>query len=228
MPDAIGVDCYHFQRLPSDPSASPGGHRWIVGATYRVGTGRNRFSDVVHDYRPGRRLSNGEVKGAVAGATEVLRALDQFETRRRGRLRYGYEELLQVLRQTTAALQTQCTVLRELIFEEVRTQEFPSRPSRERCLWLAPSWQAVQFWQRWGPCRKQWFKVRLLAGRFHLADAALLTTEDQTIAEVRDQARAYWTGDIAPDHVRAELLFEGDLQVLAALDPGDLVNGPPS
>jgi hypothetical protein len=38
--------------------------------------------------------------------------------------------------------------LRELIWEDVRRREFPHVPSRQRCMWLIPSLEGVEYWRK--------------------------------------------------------------------------------
>lgn len=102
----------------------------------------------------------------------------------------------------------------ELLWEQVRKEEFPDLPSRQRCIFLNEDRSRVPYWiERLDcPTRCQVLRVRA-AGRLHRADERLLIGDGYTLSEAWDRARAYWRGRLQ-DGLGNEILLEGRITVL--------------
>ena len=102
----------------------------------------------------------------------------------------------------------------ELLWEQVRKEEFPDLPSRQRCIFLNEDRSRVPYWIERLDCPSRCQVLRIHAtGRFHRADERLLIGDGYTLAQAWDRARAYWRGQVQ-DGLGNEILFEGKITVL--------------
>jgi hypothetical protein len=110
--------------------------------------------------------------------------------------------------------------IRELIWEQVRTREFPHLPSRQRCIWLIPTLGGVKFWlERMGmPTDYQILRVRV-QGRIHKASELFLLGDSEPLEETIRKARRYWLGVVDNPNTE-EIIFEGRVRVLEIVPPG--------
>ena len=221
MPELVGIDCYHFQRSSDHPASSITGLAWRVGETYQIGQSFNRYFDFFYRRVQLHRAPRQQAARPVAHAARVLDTVEQDTSGQHRWPGHGDEDVVATLRGTTTALQAQCNLVRELVFEDIRARFYPACPSRHRCVWLAPSVPAMHYWDRRGPRQKTWFRARLLDGQVHLADASLVRAEYQSVAELEALAHRYWAGVTDPRTACSELLFIGKLKVL------DLLRGAP-
>ncbi|MFQ5998433.1 MAG: DUF2441 domain-containing protein [Candidatus Bathyarchaeia archaeon] len=108
--------------------------------------------------------------------------------------------------------------LRELIWEDVRSREFPHLPSRQRCIWLIPSIDGVRYWiGRMGiESNFQVLQLRV-QGRIHTASESHLLGDSESLETAIQMARQYWLG-IVEDPKTQEMIFEGRIRVTSVLD----------
>lgn len=112
----------------------------------------------------------------------------------------------------------QAEAKKELLFELVRRDDFPDRPSRSRCVWfLEDSDEAQAFWTSQGMLmqgRRVVVDVEAIEGRLHRASAKWLNVPLRASMQHHiEAARAYWRGEDASGP-STEILFEGDWRVL--------------
>ncbi|MFG0772892.1 DUF2441 domain-containing protein [Vibrio plantisponsor] len=110
--------------------------------------------------------------------------------------------------------------VRELIWEDIRKNEFPHLPSRQRCLWLINDKQGVKYWlDRFGLDINdfQITKVKV-DGKLHISSDEHLLIDSEPMDTTILKARAYWNGQIS-NPTSVEVLFEGKLQVIEIIDP---------
>lgn len=109
------------------------------------------------------------------------------------------------------------TYLREVIWENVRSDEFPELPSRQRCLWLIPTLEGVKYWlERMKPSAYQVLRVQV-TGRIHRANEVYLLGDSEPMSETIENARLYWSGSF-PEGGQEEILFEGRVKVIEIVD----------
>lgn len=108
------------------------------------------------------------------------------------------------------------TLLRELIFEEVRNLNFPSLPSRKKCIYLfnyedVPFTNLVQTLKRMNLIQGKLFEVHVDPNKacLHTADAVWLDGIFLKYEEMRERAQDYWLGKLTSDP-KVEVLLEGE------------------
>lgn len=109
--------------------------------------------------------------------------------------------------------------VRELTWEEIRRNEFPDLPSRQRCLWLIPSKDKIPFWMNklLGGNSTEFQILRVSAqGKIHSASEALLMSDSQSHTKTIKDAQKYWLGHI-DDPETEEVIFEGKITVQEVL-----------
>ena len=103
---------------------------------------------------------------------------------------------------------------RELIWEEVRSKNFPSLPSRLRCIWLAVSLDDAKIWAARMKLEKNFQILKVNAdGNFHIADESFLVGDSEAYSKSVENAQRYWKGELNEGGLR-EVLFEGNLKVI--------------
>lgn len=118
------------------------------------------------------------------------------------------------LESTRRALGHTSKVIRELIFEEVRKEFFPSHPSRQKGLWVIklddPG--SLNYWKETLKGDKI-FKVQL-TGKIHTANQQYLIPTTENLNKIRQNAFHYWTGTSGARAEEQETLFEGFATVI--------------
>jgi hypothetical protein len=104
-------------------------------------------------------------------------------------------------------------VLKEYVFEELRSSEFPMRPSCRRCMFLFdasldPDTYAANIALR----KHHLFEVELLGGAVHRAALADLACNLSLVHEIAVCARRYWQ-HVPEPAIGTEILFEGECRM---------------
>lgn len=106
----------------------------------------------------------------------------------------------------------------ELIWEDVRSNEFPHLPSRQRCIWLIQDLENLGHWVSRLECSfpgTQILKVKV-DGNLHVGDETLLLGDSHPLVETYECARRYWRGEMSQS-AKPEILFEGEVKVTEIL-----------
>jgi uncharacterized protein DUF2441 len=116
---------------------------------------------------------------------------------------------------STNRLKFELQVRKERIFEEVRAQDFPDRPSRQRCLFAFPeNLDPASYLPAMGFQMAGRTLVRITAAedaKVHFANLSLLNAQLASDAQIAESARAYWSGkDTSVDKMTTEVLVEGN------------------
>jgi hypothetical protein len=200
---------YHVQR---DSVAS-----FKVGKTYPFGIQQNFFA---------RDLFAVDVLVPVAG-TEGLPIgyllRDYFDPTSLNHYRQIKSKTLTadekgLLKSALFVLDHQAKLLRELIFEQVRQESFPNKPSRLKGIWLIPHQQELlERWCATAPHgRFRAFEVEA-TGKFHHGAGKYLNPECFSAVELRENAQRYWSEAVNVLSEHAEILCEGEVKVLREL-----------
>lgn len=106
-------------------------------------------------------------------------------------------------------------VIRELIFEEVRKEFFPSHPSRQRCLWVinAENDNSLNYWINTLGTADKILRVKL-TGKIHVANQEFLNLTTENLNKIRQNSFHYWTGTSGVRLEEEEILFEGFAEVI--------------
>lgn len=109
--------------------------------------------------------------------------------------------------------------VRELLFEEVRSEFFPSFPSRTRCLWVIPdSVETIQYWLnelKVEGLEQKLVKLNLTGKLFKANQQHLEIKRYFSFDDMRQKAFKYWSGSSGISEVEIEYLFEGFATVLS-------------
>jgi hypothetical protein len=110
-------------------------------------------------------------------------------------------------------------IIRELVFEEVRKEFFPSHPSRQRCLWVirADEENSLNYWKEELGHYDRILKVNL-TGKIHRANQEFLHLTTDNLNVIRQRAFHYWTGTTGRSPEEEEILFEGFAEVLEIIE----------
>jgi Protein of unknown function (DUF2441) len=103
-------------------------------------------------------------------------------------------------------------LVRELVWENIRLQEFPDEPSRQRCLWVT---QTEDQARAWGGADQRIVRGRA-TGRVLQVDVQHLPRPQRDavvpLSDWQERARRYWRGD-RTEHFQPEFLFVGTFRV---------------
>ncbi|EOJ5472839.1 DUF2441 domain-containing protein, partial [Escherichia coli] len=107
-----------------------------------------------------------------------------------------------------------CKYTRELIWEAVRVEYYPKKPSRQKCLWVSQGEESLYYWiSQLGLGDNQTvFRVEL-DGVIHEASDEHLMNDDIPYDIALEKAHKYWSGEIV-DPLKKEILFEGNMRIL--------------
>lgn len=113
--------------------------------------------------------------------------------------------------------------IREILFEEVRQESYPDRPSRQKCLWLIPDSsklnEALNFWIKEIISNNETTSFEILklscTGTVFLADASFLPKYFGYFTKYKEEAHKYWSGEqLSMDSIFLEALFIGKIKVM--------------
>ncbi len=127
----------------------------------------------------------------------------------------------QTLQEVLPMIRTQLTLIREMMFEEVRKEHFPNKLSRYKALHVIPAdKEALSFWlpQLKTPSAKI-YKLEL-TGRLHRGHYELLNANSVPAEFIKLNAYQYWLGTNGQESVNDECVFEGMLKILEVVDAG--------
>lgn len=188
-----------------------------VGRSYTFGPEQNYFA---------RDLMGVEVMVPVAGTSglpvdQLLR--DYLDPTGMGHYRQIRSKAVTpdergLLKSALSVLNHQAMVLREFVFEQVRQEAFPAKPSRLKGIWLIPHEEdLLAQWCATAPHGQfRAFEVEA-EGRFHHGASRWLQPECLSVPTLRDHARRYWGEPANPLSEPAEILLEGEVKVLREL-----------
>ena len=110
-------------------------------------------------------------------------------------------------------------LLKELVFENVRQEKFPSLPSRKRCIYLLELENHTAAIQRFGFSTERPTAVRVEvenAGDLFHADASLLNCNLLKYKQLTEQAERYWSGERSSKPL-LEYLYVGEFTIVGRL-----------
>ena len=116
-------------------------------------------------------------------------------------------------------MRTQMTLIRELIFEEIRKEHFSEKLSRYKGLHVIPAAkESLSFWlaQLKTPNAKI-YKLEL-TGKLHRAAYKLLNVSSVPPEYIKYNAYQYWLGNENNEDSNDECLFEGLAKVVEIID----------
>ncbi len=123
------------------------------------------------------------------------------------------------LGETIPMMRTQLTLIRELIFEEVRIHNFPEKFSRYKGVQvIPPAKESLSFWlPKLKTPHAKIYRVEL-TGKTHRGDLELLGTNSIPTESVRMNAFQYWLGTEGSEAASDETIFQGLAKVVEIID----------
>lgn len=111
-----------------------------------------------------------------------------------------------------AKIKEYATLIRELVYEEVRSNHFPNLPSRRHCIWLCDE-GTMNLWRNTleGDCSV--YKVKV-TGNIHSCYAGALDDDNINYQILFEKACAYWRGECIGNPLEKEYLLEGEVEIL--------------
>jgi len=168
--------------------------------------------------------SNGEqipLNAIVEGMVQFLQTQQKAPFMPEG---YHYNSS-QTLQELLPMMRTQLTLIREMIFEEVRKERFPQKLSRYKGLHIIPAdKESLSFWlpQLKTPNAKI-YKLEL-TGRMHRGKYDLLGINTIPTEYIKLNAYQYWLGINGQESINDECLFEGMVKVLEVVEAGSVAS----
>lgn len=105
-------------------------------------------------------------------------------------------------------------LVRELVFENHRRENYEALPSRTRCLWLSETEDEARYWvERLEDRIKPQILRVSVDGILHKAYEGHLQEDSQSMEQLLMSAEEYWSGETSGTS-RSETLFEGKMTVL--------------
>jgi hypothetical protein len=207
---------YHIQRNPS----------WVIGETYSYGQEYNNFTN--HLYKNGTNCKcynpcNGDSidVNPLFLAKEVLR-VSKGELKHNDLQNYFHYDPLQTLDIMQQTLNEYMKFTRETIFEKVRLDSFPDKPSRLNCIWLIEDdISTINYW--WKTLQKKGqklFQVKA-TGNIHVADQQYLDLSAEPLNDLIERAKKYWQSEQIQNPTFNECVFIGSLEVVAERNIND-------
>ena len=177
---------YHVHRQQNNPHSS----RWNVGSTISFGDEENLFNTLFNSFFV-------ELQTTPIIATSSLSVQNVSEHLKNTILRYSM-------------------YVREEIFEEVRKNKFPNRPSRKTGIWVCEENQVNGWLHAIGnefQNNDRVFKV-LLSGEIHKADEKWVRMDGSLhpFCKIREKAHKYWQDDHS-QYENPEFLFQGEVYI---------------
>lgn len=190
---------YHIHKL-----GTPYDSLWTPGSTFVVEQDkRNLFLRHYDSMTIGVHSSDSRtipISAAIRGFKEMPEDL-------------WHQNCRVLLDQAAKAVKELGTYIREIIFEEIRSAEFPDHPSRMSCVWLCDAAGIPYWWEHTHSGSKVIFEVHA-TGICHRANQDFLVSDSISHDELRNKARRYWRGENVRGQPEEELLFCGEVRVL--------------
>jgi len=178
-------------------------HQWQIGLSIDTGPWKaNRFYS---HYESDFGVTPGDDRVPCAERLEAFRHLPEEEKH------LHCERYIQL---AYDVIKDQAIFIREVLFEQVRAQEFPEHPSRTRCMWLCTHAGVESWWRTIGGDDKEIYGVRA-TGNIHRGDERHLRVADTFSHKIiREHALRYWSGSGEESADLEDIIFEGCVRVL--------------
>ncbi|MFH6987596.1 DUF2441 domain-containing protein [Flavobacterium collinsii] len=222
--EIINQKYYHIQRNPT----------WIAGDEYEFEENMNPFSEYIYKNGTnceGRNINTGKgiFLNPINIADEILKVNkdgQEKDTLIKDYMDYDPYNVIKILKQTVIEFMK---FSREEIFEAIRKEKFPEKPSRKNCIWLIEdNIDAVNYW--WDKLNKnsqKLFEVEI-TGNIHIADQGYLALSSDPLNIIKEKAEEYWKSNKPETSTMNECVFTGKLKVISEKDIADFRKTPAS
>jgi hypothetical protein len=190
---------------------------WSIGDEISFGTEDNNYWKSMS-----KNSETFELEGQSHEAFKVLNAaLEHYKRINHApRVMKSYHfSPLSSLEESLQCLRNSINTIRELIFESVRQEHFPTLPSRQRSIWLIPdNKESIEFWN--GILNKDnskfIYELEVKDGSIHRASHKWLNGGTFSLDHWTMKAENYWK-EVDAGGIDDEVLFEGLLEVKSIL-----------
>lgn len=113
-------------------------------------------------------------------------------------------------------------IIRELVFEKVRKEQFSDLPSRQKCLYVMPEdYETINYWWNRLPAEEKGdrvlFKLKL-TGKIFKANQQFVCTTYESVSRIKELSVLYWSGTPGVRDIEDEYLFVGNVVVEEIID----------
>jgi len=105
-------------------------------------------------------------------------------------------------------------LVREMVYEQIRSEYYPELPSRLHCVWLCRENQ-LELWKNNLSNESKIFKVKV-TGNCYKGKNQFISLPSDSYNTITEKAHQYWKPDIQED-IDDEYLFNGKLEILEQL-----------
>ena len=181
---------------------------WHVGSSFEIGKGENCFLEYYEDARIGLRFAEG---------TETIPILKAYYFLDKLKKEITVQAKEVWMQQAHKAIREMGKYIREVIFEEIRKEDFSDIPSRLTGMWLTEKADIDGWLKELGGQKLDIYRVAV-TGEIHQGSAEHLNFDALSHRELRKNARAYWSGKGLKNNSINEIIFEGKVNLLEKID----------
>jgi len=199
---------FHIQRDNIDKKS-----KWNVGDQLSIGSYENYYYKNFNTRKLGIKLDE-DFQYAYRYIDKIwteCESIEFDETIKRETL----NKLRNVLNISHQALKIYTQLVRELVYEGIRKEEFPEMPSRTSGIWVCSDIESLKFWRNeLPPGRVLGLK---LTGKTFRGNNKFLGCDTYPLDQYKLNARKYWSG-VKVKSYKDEILFEGEVEVNEILE----------
>jgi len=214
MDTILDKEYFHFQREDA-PS------QWQEGQTISIGSTFNPFFSFYQDHYTCLQSPDTRRVFPIRWVVDHVLEVQDGKAEKLPELGFYSYDPVETLRGASLALKEYLMLIREFVFEEVRREQFPDLPSRQKCIWVMETPESVVYWAGKMDIPKRLLKVRL-AGEGHRASNDCLASDTLSLKEFRTNAVNYWSGEQSSSSPQHETLFEGSVYVARVVPPEEV------
>lgn len=167
---------------------------WNIGDILIAGAKENQFWCICKDYSKMIR-----VNGVEMSIFQMIDQVSDFDVTQNN-IAFLYQNLKDISKETAF-------YIREQVFEDVRSKDYPLLPSRQKCLWVCEEDQLAYWRTMKENCQRSLLTLEL-NGELFCGDDHWLTADTFSSVVYSERAKHYWAGEMSSTP-RKEFLFYG-------------------
>ena len=169
-------------------------NNWNIGDILIAGAKENQFWRICKDYSKMIR-----VNGVEMSIFQMIDQVSDFDVTQNN-ITFLYQNLKDISKETAF-------YIREQVFEDVRSKDYPLLPSRQKCLWVCEEDQLAYWRTMKENCQRSLLTLEL-NGELFCGDDHWLTADTFSSVVYSERAKHYWAGEMSSTP-RKEFLFYG-------------------
>ncbi|OLS16569.1 MAG: hypothetical protein HeimC3_53150 [Candidatus Heimdallarchaeota archaeon LC_3] len=183
-------------------------YNWSVGKTLQIGERENLYFKQMNKFENALNINGTKVY--IMTLLKHLSQVENGEVQLNPLARTYHKNYKELVGLSYRVLRKSLRSVRELIFEEIRKENYSQLPSRSKCIWLIEDEKSLSYWSKL--LQGEIYKVEV-TGEIHKGSDSYLQVETYSLDFFREQAHKYWKGDPL-DGVKDEIIFTGELEVI--------------